>query len=234
MDAILWSEILWAGISLLLLVSYHGYWIYQLRWDPLKTYQGVKKFFPNFWVASIMKEKRDILAVQTLRNWTMAANFLATTAIFIGLGVFTFWFKAEHFAEMPFDLTLIFTRIKTFFLVKLMVLVSDFYFAFYSFTLSIRYLNHVNFMINVPLDESDPVVSVEYTAHTLDLAMMHYTLGMRAYYLAVIFALWLFGPQWMLLGTVVVLSFIYRMDHCSPIGKHSHFDLIKDSHRLKK
>ena len=59
-----------------------------------------------------MKERRDVLAVQTLRNWIMAASFLASTAILIGLGLLSLLFKPEHVSELPFDFTLIFSRMK--------------------------------------------------------------------------------------------------------------------------
>jgi len=36
-----------------------------------------------------MNEKKDILAVQTLRNSTMAATFLASTAVLLIIGVLT-------------------------------------------------------------------------------------------------------------------------------------------------
>jgi uncharacterized membrane protein len=42
--------------------------------------------------------------------------------------------------------------------------------------------------------------------------MLHYNLGMRGYYLAVLLVLWLFGPIWMLLGTVIMLIVLYHLD----------------------
>ena len=39
-------------------------------------------------------------------------------------------------------------------------------------------------MINVPI-ECDPLLTPDFIAHTLDLGMLHYTLGMRAFYLSV-------------------------------------------------
>jgi uncharacterized membrane protein len=179
----------------------------------METYMGLTRHLRRIWVESIMTERRDILSVQTLRNWTMAASFLASTAMLIGLGLLSFLFKPDHIAEVPFDITVILTRIKALFLVKIMVLIVHFFFAFFSFTLSIRYLNQVNFMINVPL-KCDPMLNPEFIAHTLDLGMMHYTLGMRAYYLAVAVVLWLFGPQWMFAGSLVLTYILYKLDHC--------------------
>jgi len=34
-----------------------------------------------------MAERRDLLAVQTLRNWTMGASFLASTAVVTIMGL---------------------------------------------------------------------------------------------------------------------------------------------------
>ena len=143
----------------------------------------------------------------------MAASFLASTAMLIGLGLLSFLFKPEHITEIPFEFTLIFSKMKALFLVKLMILMMHFFFAFFSFTLSIRYLNQINFMINVPV-ECDPLLTPEFIAHTLDLGMVHYTLGMRAFYLSVVVTLWLFGPVWMFLGSLVLTFILYKLDHC--------------------
>jgi uncharacterized membrane protein len=164
-------------------------------------------------VESVIAEKRDILSVQTLRNWIMASSFLASTAMIIGLGLLSFLFKPDHIAEIPFDPTQIFSRMKTLFKVKLMVLMVHFFFAFFSFTLSIRYLNQINFMINVPVD-CDPSLTPDLIANTLDTGMLHYTMGMRAFYLSVVATLWLFGPVWMFLGSLVMVFVLYKLDHC--------------------
>jgi uncharacterized membrane protein len=131
----------------------------------------------------------------------------------IGLGLLSFLFKTDHISEIPFEFTLMFTRMKTLFMVKLMLLMVHFFFAFFSFTLSIRYMNQVNFMINVPA-ECDPLLTPEFIAHTLDMGMAHYTMGMRAFYLSVVVTLWLFGPVWMFLGSLVMVVVLYKLDHC--------------------
>lgn len=212
-DIIHWTEIVFVVSTFIVLTTYHLHWIYLVRRAPLRTYLGVTKHLRRMWVESVITEKRDILSVQTLRNWIMASSFLASTAMLIGLGLLSFVFKPEHISELPFDPTLIFSRMKTLFMAKLMVLMVHFFFGFFSFTLSIRYLNQVNFMINIPID-CDPLLSVDFIAHTLDMGMVHYTLGMRAFYLAVVVALWLFGPVWMFLGSLVLVFVLYKLDHC--------------------
>ncbi len=208
-----WWEISFVVATFLVLTAYHGYWLHQVKRQPLRTYLGITKHLRRMWVESIMKERRDILAVQTLRNWIMASSFLASTAILIGLGLLSLLFKPEHITELPFDFTQIFTRLRALFFVKVLLLILHFFFAFFSFTLAMRYFNHVNFMINVPL-ECDAMLNTAYVANILNLGNIHYTLGMRAYYLAAVVALWLFGPEWMFLGAVIMVIILYRQDHC--------------------
>ena len=73
--------------SFLILGIYHLYWIYRIYRKPMTTSVGITNHLRGHWVESIMEERRDILAVQTLRNWTMAASFLASTGILICLGL---------------------------------------------------------------------------------------------------------------------------------------------------
>ncbi len=216
MGEIHWTEVVFGSATFAVLTAYHLYWLFQLRRAPLETYAGITKFIRRLWVDSIMSQKRDILSVQTLRNWIMASSFLASTAMLIGLGLLSFLFKPEHLLEVPFDFSLIFTKIKILFLAKLMILMVHFFFAFFSFTLAIRYLNQVNFMINVPM-ECDPMLTPDFIAHILDLGMVHYTLGMRAFYLSVVVVLWLFGPLWMFIGSLILIYILYRLDHCCPL-----------------
>jgi uncharacterized membrane protein len=213
MGDIHWSEVAFGAATVVVLTTYHIYWVYHVRRAPFRTYMGITKYLRRMWVESVVTEKRDILAVQTLRNWVMASSFLASTAMIIGLGLLGVLFKPEHVTEIPFDFTLLFSRMKTLFMAKLMVLMVHFFFAFFSFTLSIRYMNQVNFMINVPV-ECDPLLTPDFIAHTLDMGMMHYSAGMRAFYLSVVVTLWLFGPVWMFLGSLVMVFVLYKLDHC--------------------
>ncbi len=45
---------------------------------------------------------------------------------------------------------------------------------------------------------------------------------MRGYYIGVLLVLWLFGPIWMLLGTIILIVVLYRLDYtiAAPSGDH--------------
>ncbi|MCB2168947.1 MAG: DUF599 domain-containing protein [Deltaproteobacteria bacterium] len=192
-------------------VAYHTHLIVKVRRHPLTTAVGITNHAREMWVKGIMKDKRDILAVQTLRNQVMAATFLASTAILICLGSFSAAFRTDVFSEATHALNLLGTRTETLWMFKLMVLGIVFFVAFFNFTLCIRYFNHVGFMINT-FQENDSTVSAEAVTTVLNHGALHYTIGMRGFYLSVPLALWLFGPIWMLAGGLLLLAVLYRLD----------------------
>jgi len=198
-------------ISLLILGVYHVHLIYQTKKDPEATSYGITGKLRYTWVQMIMDEKRDILAVQTLRNWIMAASFFASTSILISLGSINILFSGETVPRIFHLLNIFGSRNEALWLIKVIVIVINFFFAFFNFALTIRYYNHVNFMINIPSDRDD-MVSAESVAKALNMGTMHYTLGMRSYYFAVPFTLWLFSPLLMLVGTIVITMFLYKLD----------------------
>ena len=175
----------------------------------MTTAIGITNHVRLKWAEHVMQGGHDILAVQTLRNQVMAATFLASTAILISLGVIGLAFRPGMFAEVSHALNLTGVKSETIWLIKLMVLALLFFFAFFNFTLSIRYYNHAGFMINVP---EAPAMSQNSIAAVLNHGALHYTLGMRGFYLSIPIALWLFGPLWMLGGTVVLIGVLYKLD----------------------
>ena len=205
------GEFYLTAASFLILGIYHVHWIYLMYRKPMTTAVGITNHLRGHWVESIMKDRRDILAVQTLRNWVMASSFLASTGILICLGLLSVAASPEKMAEITPGLQELVREHRVLWLFKLMVLIIDFFFIFFSFCLAIRYFNHVNFMINVPSTLAHKVTP-EYITNILNRGMMHYTMGMRGYYFSVLLFLWLFGPIWMLMGTVILTIILYRLD----------------------
>ncbi len=204
-------EVYLTSASFLLLLIYHLHLFIQVRRQPLSTAIGIANHLRGHWVESIMHDKRDILAVQTLRNWVMASSFLASTAILICLGLISLASSSEKMAEITPLLKELVREHRVLWLFKLMVIIVNFFIIFFNFTLAIRYFNHVNFMINIPSTLAHKITP-EYVAGILTHATFHYTAGMRGYYLGVLLVLWLFGAIWMLLGTIIMLAVLYHLD----------------------
>ena len=208
---IAWPEGVITVAAFFILAAYHLYFAYQVRNHPLDTSVGLTNRLRREWVQTVMEGKRDILAVQTMRNWIMTSSFLASTAILIGLGLISVAFNEEYADKFSHALNFFGTKSHQLWLAKLLVLVVDFFFSFFNFTLSIRYYNHASVAINVP-PSMDPIVDYDTVTRIINHGSLHYTLGMRGYYLAIPFTLWLFGAAWMLLGVVILTPILYNLD----------------------
>ena len=66
-------------------------------------------------------------------------------------------------------------------------------------------------MINA-FEHNDATVSEEAVTQVVNHGALHYTIGMRGFYLSVPLALRLFGPIWMLAGSLVLVTVLYRLD----------------------
>jgi uncharacterized membrane protein len=205
------TEIVLSSAVLLLMVIYHAALYRQVRRRPLTTAMGVTNHARRAWVSSVMAQNRDLLAVQTLRNWVMASTFLASTAVIISLGLLAAAFRPDITGDVSHSLNVFGHTSATLWAFKLLALSVLFFYAFFNFTLSVRYYNHAGLMINVP-QELEPSATVATVTAILNHGALHYTLGMRGFYLAIPMGLWLFGPLWMLGGALVLVAVLYRLD----------------------
>lgn len=178
------------------------------RHSPL-TLLGKTKRFRRAWVESIMTERRDILAVQTLRNLSTTSSFFASTAILISIGLLTFFVNVDKIPEALHALNFIGKTDGHVFTIKILCLSVNFFVAFFNFSLTLRYYNYVVLIINVPAADKQTIDQVEAL---LDRSALHHALGMRCFYFGIPLTLWLFGPLWMLIGAAILFVLLYRLD----------------------
>lgn len=206
-------DLLGPAISLALVLSYQAFLLVKLRRDPTYTIQSTSKLARREWVEYVMEDdSRGLLAVQTLRNSTMAATFFASTAVLLMIGVLNMASQSEHLVEVLHlgDPSAIVGS--TQWTIKILLLVAILFVAFFSFALSVRLLNHVGYLI-VPRRGGAPnPVAVQSAARYLSRAGGAYTVGMRAYYLVVPLVFWLFGPELLVVSTVLLVAALYRLD----------------------
>lgn len=200
-----------------LLVLYHIYLSYKERKNPAYTVQAVNVIARTAWVEAVMEERKDILAVQTLRNSTMAATFLASTAVLLIIGVLTLSGQGDRLEATWHVLNIIGAKHAELWLAKLLLLLLDLFVVFFSFSMSIRVFNHVGYMINVPLTLKHKSISPSHVALHLNRAGRFYYVGMRAYYFMVPLVFWLFGPHFMLIATLLLIAILYRIDRAPKV-----------------
>jgi uncharacterized membrane protein len=181
------------------------------RLDPTSTNQGVNNIARSAWVEDIMANRRDILAVQTLRNSTMAATFLASTAVLLIIGVLSLSEQKDKLSGAWHAVNAFGARHTELWILKLMWLLLDFFVAFFNFSLAIRTFNHVGYLLNVPRTHHETIRPVDVAGY-LNQAGRYYSIGMRGYYVAIPVVFWLFGPIFMIVATGVLLYVLVRID----------------------
>jgi uncharacterized membrane protein len=164
------------------------------------------------WLETTAGGTRDVLAVQTLRNWIMSVTFLASTSILFALGLLAAAFTNDKLSTFAQGINLFGNDSGELWLFKALLLVTVFLVAFFAFSLSIRAFVHLGFMINVPIPAEDKEAQARILAREMEKGAFNYWLGLRCYYAAALLTFWLFGPVWMAIGTVVLLIALRRID----------------------
>lgn len=207
------SDLIALVVSATLIALYHVYLRLKLKKNPSYTIQAVNRAARTQWVLSVMSAPdRNILGVQTLRNATMAATFMASTAVLLIIGTLNLSSQATKLLDTWHVLNVVGSPHPGLWILKLLLLISDFFVAFFAFTMSVRLYNHVGFHLSVPEAARTGILSTRAVAIHLNRAGHYYSIGMRAYYFSVPLVFWLFGPLFMFAATLVLIAVMYHVD----------------------
>lgn len=207
------SDIAAVAASALLVSAYYAFLRLKVRANPLYTVHGVNELARTLWVRSVMaSDSRDVMAVQTLRNFVMGASLMASTAALLILGTLTLSGQAEAVARNWHVMSAYGSVSPELWIVKVLALLADFIVAFFAFAMAVRLANHVGFMINVGTEEVPRALSPEAVARRLNRAGNHFAIGLRAFFFAVPLVFWLFGPAFLVLATLGLVAALHRLD----------------------
>ncbi|MFN7085482.1 MAG: DUF599 domain-containing protein [Burkholderiales bacterium] len=210
---LLGNDLIGFALSAAILVAYHLFLRHRLKTDPAYTIQAVNATARLAWVESVMgREGHEVLAVQTLRNAIMGPTFLGSTAVVLMIGTLTLISQGDKLEHGWHALNVIGAVQRELWLAKVLLLLLDFLIAFMCFAQAIRLFVHVGFMINVSAQDSRRN-SPQFVGAQLNRAGHYHWLGMRAYYLAVPLAFWLFGPHFMLAASIIEVVVLHHLDH---------------------
>ncbi|MFZ5609786.1 MAG: DUF599 domain-containing protein [Pseudomonadota bacterium] len=200
-----------SGAALVLLV-YHAVFLRELKRQPWRTAIGEARLLRRAWVKDMVAGHKDILAVQTLRNWSQSASFLASSAILLAIGMLSFLMASDRVSSLVHLVNLWGDLSEKLLTAKLMLLVVNFLVSFFAFSIAIRHYNYAALAINTPQEGAREPIEAVALRH-LERGANHYTVGMRGFYLALPLALWILGPLWMFIGTLALVYGLYRHDH---------------------
>lgn len=206
-------EALALSISIILVLSYYLFLFRQGRRSAEGTIHGLNARARLLWVRHVMgNEAKDLMAVQTLRNMVMAATFKATSALVLIVGTLSLVGEAEVRTKTWQVLSLVGAPAREWWLVKILCLLLVLIAAFFAFAMVIRQLNHVMFMVSLPKSVAQGVYAPDRVAQHLNQAGIYYTIGMRAFFVTIPLAFWLFGPWFLVAATLGLIVVLYIID----------------------
>lgn len=202
-------------VSCLLILTYYLYLGIRTRRAPDSSVHTLNARVRERWVGMVMnKDNMEVLAIQTLRNSVMAANFMASTSILLIIGTLNISEKIGQWALdwHPNGLAHAFST--ELWQLKLCLLLLDFSIAFYCFSMAIRFFNHVGYMINLPVESSSDADGGLYkkTCAYLNRAGRYYTFGTRTFFFSLPIILWFFGPYFLMLATLTLIGGLAMLD----------------------
>ena len=208
---ILKHELFSLSACLALILFYYLYLWQRTRRAPDSSAHSFNAKIRERWVLMILANNNNgLLAIQTLRNSVMAANFMASTAILLIIGTLTSSEKLSHWLLQSELSNLIPAYSHELGSLKLGLLVLDFFIAFFCFSMAIRFFNHVGYMIGLA-----DIELTQQTSQYLNKAGRYYTLGTRSFFFSLPIMLWLFGPYFLMLGTVILILGLSLLDKVS-------------------
>jgi len=211
----LWPDILSLALSALMVGAYYLHLRIRGQRDPTYSIHAVNESARRLWVQHVMANpSRDVMAVQTMRNFIMVGILMVSTATLLIIGTLTLSGQADNIARSWHAINHLGPPSSQVWAVKVMCLLADFLVAFFAFTMSLRLANHVLFMINVPLESREGIEALapEAVARRLNRAGYMVAVGIRALLIAVPLVFWLFGPVYLLIATIGLLAVLFRLD----------------------
>lgn len=199
--------------SAMLLVCYYLFLMLRVRSTPDFTIHALNRKVRALWVTDVMTNRtKDVMAVQTIRNFAMSATFMASSSILLIIGALTLSGQAESLSKTWHILSINGPLAAEWWIIKIICLLTVLIVAFFSFTTVIRLLNHVVFMINLPPSEAHGALAPKNVAERLNSAGVFYRIGMRAFFCTVPLVFWLFGPTFLMVATVGLVCVLYFLD----------------------
>ncbi|XP_038712617.1 uncharacterized protein LOC120006604 [Tripterygium wilfordii] len=237
-------DVILVPLGFLITLGYHFWLWHKVRTQPLTTIIGINATARRFWVSAIMKdnEKKNILAVQTLRNAIMGSTLMATTSILLSAGLAAL-ISSTYSVKKPLEDAVYGAHGEFMVALKYVTILTIFLFSFLCHSLSIRFINQVNILINVPHQEYDSssetttsfIVTPDYVNELLEKGFMLNTVGNRLFYAALPLLVWIFGPVLVFLCSLTLVPVLYNLDfvlvgdkgkNMDPTDHHHHTDFV--------
>ncbi|OIV96539.1 hypothetical protein TanjilG_24192 [Lupinus angustifolius] len=151
----------------------------------------------------------------------MGSTLMATTSILLSSGLAAL-ISSTYSVKKPLQLNETVYGAHGEFIValKYVTLLTIFLFSFFCHSLSIRFINQVNILINIPQDPMS-LVTPEYVNEILEKGFILNTVGNRLFHCALPLVLWIFGPVLVFLCCLIMVAVLYNLDFVVTSGKRN-------------
>ncbi|CAL0333020.1 unnamed protein product [Lupinus luteus] len=212
-------DVILVPLGFLISIGYHIWLWNKVRTQPHTTIIGINASGRRNWVRAILKDndKKNILAVQSLRNTIMGATLMATTSILLCSGLAAL-ISSTYSVKKPLNDTVYGAHGEFMVALKYVTLLTMFLFSFFCHSLSIRFINQVNILINTPQDPMS-LVTPQYINEILEKGFILNTVGNRLFYTGLPILLWIFGPVLVFLCFLTMVPVLYNLDIVFTSGK---------------
>ncbi|OWM77246.1 uncharacterized protein LOC116188480 [Punica granatum] len=210
-------DVILVPLGFVISVGYHAWLWHKVRTQPHSTIIGINATAHRFWVSAMIKdnEKKNILAVQTLRNMIMGSTLMATTSILLCSSLAAV-ISSTYSVKKPLNDTIYGAHGEFMVALKYVTLFTLFLFSFLCHSLSIRFINQLNILINTPRDpEISGTITFDYISEVLERGFLLNTVGNRLFYAALPILLWIFGPVLVFPFSIMLVSVLYNLDFVS-------------------
>ncbi|XAR69619.1 hypothetical protein NMG60_11001278 [Bertholletia excelsa] len=211
-------DVVLVPLGFLTVLAYHVWLWHKVRTQPHRTIIGINAAGRRLWLSAIMKnnEKNNILAVQTLRNTIMGSTLMATTSILLCSGLAAV-ISSTYSVKKTLNYAVYGAHGEFMLALKYVTLLLVFLFSFLSHSLSIRFINQVNFLVNCPQshephDHCTSAITPDYISDLLEKGFILNTVGNRIFYAALPLLLWIFGPVLVFLCSLTMVPVLYNLD----------------------
>lgn len=147
----------------------------------------------------------------------MGSTLMATTSILLCSGLAAV-ISSTYSVKKPLNDTVYGAHGEFMVALKYVTLLTIFLFSFFCHSLSIRFINQVNILINTPQDETS-IVTPEYVYELLEKGFLLNTVGNRLFHIGLPLLLWIFGPVLVFLCSVTMVPVLYNLDFVFGSGK---------------
>lgn len=174
------------------------------------------------WMSRLLEREVRIADTTIMTHLERNGAFFASSSLLILAALFTMLGATEKalgvLSELPFAVSD--TRLG--WELKVLLLISIFVYAFFTFTWSMRQYNFCAILIGAAPPPEDKNVTPQgrkayanHAADLIDLAANQFNYGLRAYYFALSVLCWFWHPYVFMLATILIVMVLYRREFYS-------------------